>query len=137
MPYRSVCNALPILLLIVACDRSPEARARELYPNRARALAAERPFRRNSATRAEVAPGICPPVLEDVASRSLVTLRGWADVEERRRSGGTMTISRWQRGYYVPKSATLVGLAPGEEYAMRCDRLVADSINVPDVRPPS
>lgn len=122
------------LLLLGACEPSPEARARELFPDRSRELSVERPFRRPADARPDSGRGACPTVLEDVASGTRVSLRGWSKVEERRREGRGVSVSRWQKGYYVPADPSAVSLASGEEYVIRCDRLAGIGVNVPHVR---
>jgi hypothetical protein len=76
-------------------------------------------------------------VLEDVATGTSAKLRSWSQEEERRRQGNTLSVTRWQKGYYVPVDPAAVGLAKGEAYTVRCDRLVAVGVNVPDVQPGS
>ena len=129
--------AAPVLLFVAACEPSSEERARQLFPDRSRTLAAERPFRNPADAPAGVAPGSCPPVLEDVATGTAAKLRSWSQEEERRRQGNTLSVTRWQKGYYVPVDPAAVGLAKGEAYTVRCDRLVAIGVNVPDVQPGS
>jgi hypothetical protein len=127
----------PLLLLLVACEPTPEERARQLFPDRSRTLAAERPFRAPGDAAPDLPIGTCPPVLADVATGTSARLRSWAEVEERRSEGNRMIATRWQKGYYVPADPAAVGLARGEAYAVRCDRLVATEVNVPDVQPGS
>ena len=130
-------NAAALLLLVTACETSSEDRARQLFPDRSRTLAAERPFRKPADAPAGLAPGFCPPVLEDVATGTSAKLRSWSQEEERQRQGNTLSVTRWQEGYYVSLDPAAVGLAKGEAYTVRCDRLVAIGVNVPDVQPGS
>jgi hypothetical protein len=123
------------LLLVVACEPSPQDRARRLFPDRSRTLATERPFRIPAGAPASRPLGTCPKVLEDVATGTSVNLRSWAQVEERRSEGKSVMVTQWQKGYYVPSDPAAVGLAKGEAYTVRCDRLVATGVNVPDVQP--
>ena len=129
--------AAAVLLLLGACEPSPEARARALFPKRSRTLAAERPLRRPTGAPTDVQPGTCPRVLEDVASGTSLTLRSWSDEEERRSEGSSVIVTRWQKGYYVPMNPAAVGLAKGEAYTVRCDRLAAIGVIIPDVQPNS
>ncbi len=132
----TACAAsLVALVAFGACEPSPEDRARAMFPDRSRTLAAERPFRRPAGAPPETGRNVCPKVLEDVASGSAQTLRAVSLVTERRREGTTQRVTRWEQGYYVPTAPAAVGLAAGEEYVIRCDRLAGIGINVPDVIP--
>ena len=122
------------LLLLGACEQSPGARALELFPDRSRELAVERPFRRPATALPDGGGNACPALIEDVGSATSLTLRGWSEREERRREGASTTVTHWQQGYYVPMDPTAVGLAAGEEYVVRCDRLSGTGVNVPDLR---
>ena len=68
------------------------------------------------------------------AVRDLAALRGWAQIEERRREGTGVVVTRWQKGYYVPVAPAAVSLAVGEEYVIRCDRMAGIGVNVPDLQ---
>lgn len=127
------------LLALSACEPSSEseARARKLFPDRSSVLSAERPFRLPKGAPAPTPLGNCPPMLDDVASGTALTLRGSSDVEERRGAGNAVTVTRWQYGYYDPVDPRAVGLATGEQYKVRCDRLAGIGVNVPDFRPGS
>jgi hypothetical protein len=122
---------LPALVLICACESSPETRARELFPDRSRTLAAERPFRVPAGMSEDARPGTCPSVLEDVASGTSLKLRGWAQIEERRREGTGEVVTRWQKGYYVAVATAAASLAAGEEYVIRCDRMAGSASSTP------
>lgn len=114
-------------------DATPGARGETLArPSaRSRDLAAARPFARAADPGTDSAGTDCPPVIADSATQQRLTLRGWSVVEER---ASASAAQRWDKGYYVPADPVAVGLAAGEEYVVRCDRLLGIAVNVPDVR---